>query len=162
MLCCSYFYAVPLFFTFEICKIILTYHARAMSSHLKLSLHFKIQYFWCAQMIILSISDLGVSTAILNPVNVFRRWYKLSFWPMRDQVKSRHFSEQTGARRPYFHFLYKYFRIISYKQRGQLFWKLIWIYCYLLNGIGLDLSFINLIWYKKYLTDFGTNNSNVF
>ena len=140
MLCCSYFYAVPLFFTFEICKIILTYHARAMSSHLKLSLHFKIQYFWCAQMIILSISDLGVSTAILNPVDVFRRWYKLSFWPMRDQVKSRHFSEQTGARRPYFHFLYKYFRIISYKQRGQLFWKLIWIYCYLLNGIGLDLE----------------------
>ena len=143
MLCCSYFYAVPLFFTFEICKIILTYHARAMSSHLKLSLHFKIQYFWCAQMIILSISDLGVSTAILNPVDVFRRWYKLSFWPMRDQVKSRHFSEQTGARRPYFHFLYKYFRIISYKQRGQLFWKLIWIYCYLLNGIGLDLELHN-------------------
>ena len=119
------------------------YHASSVSLHLKLSLHFKIQYFWCAQMIILSISDLGVSTAILNPVDVFRRWYKLSFWPMRDQVKSRHFSEQTGAPRPYFHFLYKYFRIISYKQRGQLFWKLIWIYCYLLNGIGLDLELHN-------------------
>ena len=52
--------------------------------HLKLSLQFKI---------ILSISDFGVSTAILDPLDVFRRWCKLNFSPMRDQVKSRHFSE---------------------------------------------------------------------
>ena len=58
-----------------------------MSLHLKLSLHFKIEYFWCAQMIILSITDFGVSTTILNPVDVFRRWCKFSFRPMRDQVK---------------------------------------------------------------------------
>ena len=33
-----------------------------MSLHLKLSLYFKIQYFWCAQMIILSypISELAL------------------------------------------------------------------------------------------------------
>ena len=68
-------------------------YARTMSLNLKLSLHFKIQYFWCAQMIILSIPDFEVNTAILNPVDVFRRWCKLSFRPMRDQVKSRHFSE---------------------------------------------------------------------
>ena len=41
-----------------------------MSIHLKLKLYFKIQYFWCAQMIILSISDFGVSIAILNPVDI--------------------------------------------------------------------------------------------
>ena len=64
-----------------------------MSLHLKLSLHFKIQYFCCAQMIILSIPNFVVSTVILNTVDVFRRWYKLSFRPMQDQVKSRHFSE---------------------------------------------------------------------
>ena len=119
------------------------YHARTISLHLKLGLHFKIQYFWCAQMIILSIPDFGVSTAILNPVDIFHRWCKLSLRPMRDQVKSRHFSLQKGARRPYFHSLYKYIGIISYKQLGQLFWKLIWIYCYLLNGIGLDLELHN-------------------
>ena len=94
------------------------------------------------------------STAILNPVKVSSRWCKLSCKPMREQVKSRHFSKWIGARRPYFQFLYKFIGIISYKQLGQLFWKLIWIYCYLLN--------ITLILYKKYLTDIATNNSNVW
>ena len=82
--------------------------------------------------------DFGVSTAILIPVDVFCRWCKLSFRPMRGQVKSHHFSEYRGAQRPYFHFLYKYIAIISYKQLGPLFWKLTWIHCYLLNGIALD------------------------
>ena len=40
-----------------------------MSLHLKLSLQFKIQYFWCTQITILSISDFGVCTVILNPVD---------------------------------------------------------------------------------------------
>ena len=109
----------------------------------ELSLHFKIQYLWCTQIIILSIPDFEVSNAILNPVDVSRRRFKLSFRPMREQVKSRHFSEFIGARRPYSHFLYKFIGIISYEQLGQLFWKLIWIYCYLLNGIGLDLDLHN-------------------
>ena len=129
-----------------------------MSLLLKLSLHFKIQYFRCAQMIILSISDFGVSTAILNPMDVFRRWCKLSFRPMGGQVKSRHFSEQTGTRRSYFHFLYKYIGIISYKQLGQLFWKLIQSYCYLLDRLGLDLEFHNFNLVQKI----PTNNSNVW
>ena len=63
-----------------------------MSLHLKLSLYFKIQYFWWAQMIILLMPDFGVTTAILNPADVFRRWCKVNFRPMRDQVNSRHFS----------------------------------------------------------------------
>ena len=127
------------------------YNVRTMNLHFKLSLHFKFQYFWCTQMIILSIPDFGVSTAILNPVDIFHRWCKLSLRPMRDQVKSRHFSLQKGARRPYFHSLYKYIGIISYKQLGQLFWKLIWIYCYLLNGIGLDLELHNSNLVQKIL-----------
>ena len=122
-----------------------------MSLHFKLSLHFKIQYFWCTQMIILSIPNFGVSTAILNPQDVFRRWCKLRFRPMRDQVKSHHFSEQIGARRSYFHFLYKFIGIISYKQLRQLYRKLIWIHCHLLNGIGLYLDLHNSSLVQKIL-----------
>ena len=91
-------------------------------------------------MLILPIPCFGNSTAILNFVDIFRRGYKLSFRPMQDQVKSRHFSEQIGARRPYFNFLYRFLEIISQKQLGELFWKPSYIYCYLLNGTGLDLD----------------------
>ena len=50
-----------------------------------------------------------ISTANINPVDIFCRWCKLSYGPMRGQVKSRHFSD---ARRPYFHFLHKLIGII--------------------------------------------------
>ena len=33
--------------------------------------------------------DFGVSTAILNPVDIFRRWCKLRFGLLRRHVKSR-------------------------------------------------------------------------
>ena len=66
------------------------------------------------------------------------------------------------ARRPYFHFLYKYIGIIGYKQLRQHFWKLIWIYCYFLNEIGLDLELHNSNLVQKIPTDFATNNSNVW
>ena len=33
-------------------------------------------------------SDFGASTVILNTVDIFRAWCKLSFRPMRGQVKS--------------------------------------------------------------------------
>ena len=55
------------------------------------------------------------------------------------------------AGRAYFHVLYKYIGIISYKQFGPLFWKLIWIYYYLLNGIGLDLELHNSNLVQKIL-----------
>ena len=74
--------------------------------------------------------------AILNPVDIFRRWCKLSFRPNTIFLNRQ-------ARGAYFHFLYQYMGIISYKKLRQLFWKLIWIYCYLLNGIGLDLELYN-------------------
>ena len=95
-------------------------------------------------MLILPIPCFGNSNAILNFVDIFRRWCKLSFRPMQGQVKSRHFSEQISARRPYFNFLYKFLEIISQKQLGQLFWKPSYIYCYLLNRIGLDLDLHNI------------------
>ena len=37
-------------------------------------------------MIVLSIPVFEVSTGILNPVDVFRRWCKLSFRAMRDRL----------------------------------------------------------------------------
>ena len=38
------------------------------------------------------IPDFGVSTAILNPVETFRRWCKLNFGLLRGHVKSHHFT----------------------------------------------------------------------
>ena len=75
-LCC----ATPTFMLFHCSFFFLKF---VNNFHLKLSLHFKIQYFWCAQIIILPISDIGLSTVILNPVDVFHRWCKLSFRPAR-------------------------------------------------------------------------------
>ena len=39
-----------------------------------------------------NIPDFGVSTAILKPVDIFRWWCKLNFWPMQGQPgpKDRH------------------------------------------------------------------------
>ena len=42
-----------------------------MSLDLKLGLHFKIQDFWWVQIIILSITDFGVSTAIFKSRGCF-------------------------------------------------------------------------------------------
>ena len=38
------------------------------------------------------IPDFGVSTAILNPTEIFRKWYKLNFGLARGYVKSRYFT----------------------------------------------------------------------
>ena len=40
----------------------------------------------------------------------------------------------------YFHYLYRFIGIISQKQLRQLILELIWIYCYLLNRIRIDLD----------------------
>ena len=39
--------------------------------------------------------------AILNPVDIFRRWCKLNFRTMWKKFKSCNFSERIGARRQY-------------------------------------------------------------
>ena len=41
-------------------------------------------------MMLIYIPDFGVSTAILNPVDIFRRWFKLNFGLLRGHVKSPH------------------------------------------------------------------------
>ena len=83
----------------------------------------------------LFVPDFGVSTTILNRKDIFRRWCKLNFGTLRDQVKSCYFSERIGAWRQYFYFLYKFLGTIGWKRLGQLFTVLIWIYYYLLNRI---------------------------
>ena len=40
----------------------------------------------------LIIPDFGASTAILNPVEIFRKWCQLNFELLRGHVKSRHFT----------------------------------------------------------------------
>ena len=52
--------------------------------------------------------------------------------------------------------------MISQEQLRQPFWKLIWIYCFLLNVTGLDLDLLTLVRYEKNLADFATNNINVW
>ena len=98
----------------------------------------------------------------LKSLGYFLWVLKLSFRFIRGQVKSHHYSEQIGVRRPYFHFSYRFIEIISQKQLGQLFWKLIWIYCYLLNEVGLNLDLHNSSLVQKILTVAATNNINVW
>ena len=38
------------------------------------------------------LPDFGDSTAILNPVDLFRRWCKVNFGLLRGHVKSRYFA----------------------------------------------------------------------
>ena len=58
-------------------------------------------------VVVNGIPNFGVSTATLNTTNNSRKWCKLNFGPLRDQVKSRHFLERRDTRRQYFYFLYK-------------------------------------------------------
>ena len=73
-------------------------------------------------------------------MDIFRRRCKLNFRPIQGQVKSHRFSEQIGARKPYYHFLYKFLGIISQKQLEKLFWKLIGFIFTFENETGLDLD----------------------
>ena len=38
-----------------------------------------------------TVSDFGVSTAILNTIDISRGWCKLNFGPLQGQVKACHF-----------------------------------------------------------------------
>ena len=108
------------------------------------------------------IAPFGDSTAILNTIDISRRWCKLNFGPLRDRVKSRHFSERIEPRRQYFYSSYKFlFIIIDRKRLGQQFWMKIWIYCYLLNGIRLELDLDNFCWIQE-IPNFATNNMNIW
>ena len=56
---------------------------------------FQIQFQTQIQIQVeIPISDFGVTMAILNPVDIFRSLCKLSFGPIKVQVKSRHFSKK--------------------------------------------------------------------
>ena len=48
------------------------------------------------------IPDFGVSTPILNTIDISCRWCKLNLGPLRGHIKSRHFPERIDARRRYF------------------------------------------------------------
>ena len=73
--------------------------------------------------------------AILNAIDISRRWCKLNFGALQGQVEPGHFPEKIDTRRQYFYVLYKYLGLIGRKQLWQPFWIMIWIYYYLLNGI---------------------------
>ena len=106
-----------------------------------------------------SIPDFGVSSAILNTIDIFRMWCKLNFRPLRGQVKSRHLLERIDARRQQFYFIQ-----ISWnnwaKTTWEPFWIMIWIYYYHLTGIILDLDLDNPSQIRK-IPNFATNNINI-
>ena len=102
--------------------------------------------------------SFGVSTTILNiKYLISRKWCKLNFGPLRDQVKSYHFPKRIDAGSQY---LYKYLAIIDRKRLGQPFWIMIWIYYYLLKGIRLDLDLDKSCWIRK-IPNLATNNINI-
>ena len=107
------------------------------------------------------IPDLGVSTAILNTIDISRRCCKLNFGPLQGQVKARNFPERIDARRNCLYFPHKFIGAIGRKRLGQAFWIMIWIYYYLFNKITLDLDLENSNWIRKrpnfatVLTTFG-------
>ena len=119
-------------------------------------------FFWKSKLkhTSVDISNFGVSTAILNIIDIYRKWCKLNFGPLWDQVKSRHFPERIDAMRQYFYFLYKFLAIIDRKRLGQPFSIMIWICYYLLNRIRLGLDLDNSCWIRK-IPNFATNNINI-
>ena len=64
------------------------------------------------------ITNSGVSTIILNSVDIFCRWYKLNFRLLQGQVKSYDFYERIEAKRQYFYFLYIFLETIG----GKRYW----------------------------------------
>ena len=44
----------------------------------------------------------GVSTAIVNTIYIFRRWYKLNFGPLQVQVRPHHFSDKDRRKNTIF------------------------------------------------------------
>ena len=60
------------------------------------------------------IPDLGVSTAILNPVGIFCRW--CNFELIQGQVKSHPFSEPIEVKKKYFCILYTFLGITGWKE----------------------------------------------
>ena len=98
----------------------------------------QLLYHFCAAFTVTQkcgIPNFGVSTNILYRVDIFHRLCKLSFRPLRGQVKS--------ASGQHFHFLYNFLGIISQKRLGKLFWKLIQIYYQFLKGTELHLDLNN-------------------
>ena len=62
------------------------------------------------------IPNFGASKTILNPVNIFCRWYKLNLGVLQGQVKLYHFMNEQRQRDNFFYFLYKFLEIIDWKR----------------------------------------------
>ena len=110
-----------------------------------------IKYFSACYQDQLAISDFGVSIAILNPVDIFRRWCKLKFGLLRGHIKSLHFhfTENIYAKRYYSYFLYVFLGITGYKRQSSKI--LIQIYYYPLKEVRLNLDLDNSCWIQKIL-----------
>ena len=95
------------------------------------------------------IPDFG--TAILNPIDIFSRQYKLKFGPCKTSLNHA-ISQKRYTRGD---------NIFAKKQLGQPVCTMIWIYYYLLNEIKLELDLDNtcLIW---KIPSFATNNLNIW
>ena len=103
------------------------------------------------------ILNFGVSTTILNPVQIFCRWYKLNFGLLQGQVKFYHFYEWIESKRQYFYFLYKFIGIIGWKRHWTTILDTDLDSFYLLNRIGFDWHLKDVFWIKN-IPSVATNN----
>ena len=60
------------------------------------------------------IPNFGVSTTNLNPIDIFRRWWKLNF-RLLGQVKLSHFFWKNRSKEAIFYMLYIFFGLIGWK-----------------------------------------------
>ena len=104
--------------------------------------------------------NFGVSTTILNPVDIFCRCYKLNFGLLQGQVKSYHFYEIIEVKRQYFYFCIYFLEQLAGNDIGQPSWILVLIYYYLINGIGLDWNLNNSFW-LQHIPNAAVNKINI-
>ena len=101
------------------------------------------------------ILTFGVSTIILNPVDISCRWYKLNFGLLQGQVKLYHLFPIC------FNFLYKFLEIIDWKRHWTIILDTDLDSLLLLNGTGWDWHLNNSFWIQN-IPNLATNNINIW
>ena len=95
-------------------------------------IYFKFTHVFFYLTFLSSIPDFGVSTAILDTIDISRRWCKLNFGLLRGHVKSCYLPERIDASRQYFY----YFIQIFWNNWQEITWTTL-----LYNDMGLLLPF---------------------
>ena len=107
------------------------------------------------------IPTFGVSTTILNPVDISCRWYKLNFGLLQGQVKLYHFYEWIEVKRQFVCFLYKFLEIIDWKRHCTNILDTDLDSLLPFKWTGWDWHLNNFFWIQNML-NVTTNNINIW